>query len=359
MSLDNSHINEDLLEIIEVYLTSNTGAKNIDKQKTRTLIQQLISSFMGIQPRSGPPQFKLQIEDLFTRVDSIERQLYIHNFSYASCVREKIESKACDKDGKGKDQDDKDKENEEDLEADNEEDLKDLNGVKIEQNCEDGDNGKDDDEHGDGDNEDTKLENGDDRDSFDKIIDQKSDDSSKDQHTRPMEYTPHTEDHPQKPRISDVIDVYPKHTSSNKLFYGGHQFYVCFRFYYTLFERLLKAAELAKDLPKNKITDQMTSEDREKLINERYESFKEILKMYLAESFEPAVYEDCLRCIYGRDAGFLFSLDKILANLTRSLPSDELSVFVIDHCKELFNSGEELTSVGENVKYAQISFKVR
>lgn len=359
MSMDNLAINEDLLEIIEVYLAFNTGAKNIDKQKTRTLIQQLISTFMGLHGRPCQPQFRLQLDGLFDRVDAIERQLYIHNFSYAACVRDKIESKAVDKDGRPKDQEDKDKDIEDDGDADNDDDAKDMLDVKVEQNGDEGDNGKDDDDNGDGDQDDAKIENGDDRDSFDKIIDQKSEDSSKDQHTRPMEYTPHSEESLQRASISDVVDVHPKHNSTRKLFYGGHQFYVCFRFYYTLFERLLKASELARDLPPNKNTTPMAREEREALISHRYESFKEILKMYLAETIEPAVYEDCLRCIYGRDAGFLFSLDKILANFTRSLPSDELSTFVLDHSRELFTLGEEPAAVGESVKYAQISFKVR
>lgn len=359
MNFDNQAINEDLLEIIEVYLASNTGAKNLDKQKTRTLVCQLFSTFLDFQPRQGGIQFKLQSENLFEKVDAIERQLYIHNFSYAECVREKLESKSGEKEGKNKEVDEKEKEIDEEGEGDNEEEAKDTSVVKVEQNGEEADGGKDDEEIGDADAEDTKAENGDDRDSFDKIIDQKSDDSSKDQHTRPMEFLPYTAERLERASVGDTFDVYPKFSNFRKLFYGGHQFYVCFRFYYTLFERLLKASELARDLPINKVTAQMTSEEKEKLMADRYDMFKEIFKLYLSENIEAAVYEDCLRCIYGRDAGFLFCLDKIVANLTRSLPSDDLSLFVMENSKDLFSANIETTIVSENVKYSQVSYKLR
>jgi hypothetical protein len=349
MNFDESALNEDVLEAIEIYITHNSTARNIDKPKNRLLVTQLFSFYLGMRPRTGGAQVKLSLETVFEKIDSLERKLYIHNFSYAACVREKIECKAADKDGKSKEAEDVAKDNEEDADAEADEENKENPGVKIEQNGEEPEQHKEEDNNGEVESDYT----------FDKMVDNNSDDSSKDQHTRSMEYTMHDPHKPEKLNNNEFVNILPKQANGTKFFYGGPQFYICFRFYYTIFERLLKAAEMAKDLPSNRLIDEMSLEDREKLIIERYETFKEIFKLYLMESFEPAVYEDCLRCIFGRDAGFLFSLDKIIANFTRSLPTDEVSVHVLESCRALFNSGEEHPQVNELVQYAQVSHKLR
>jgi hypothetical protein len=349
MNFDESSLNEDVLEAIEIFITHNSTARNIDKTKNRLLVTQLFSFFLGMKPRPGGPVVKLSLESVFEKIDSLERKLYIHNFSYASCVREKIECKSADKEGKPKESDEATKENEEDADAEVDEENKEMGGVKIEQNGEEPEPQKEEENAGEQDSDYT----------FDKIVENNSDDSSKDQHTRSMEYIMASSHTLESPNNNEFVNVLPKQARGTKLFYGGHQFYICFRFYYTIFERLLKAAEMARDLPSNRLIEEMSLEDREKLIVERYETFREIFKLYLMESFEPAVYEDCLRCIFGRDAGFLFSLDKILANLTRSLPTDDVSVYVMENCKSLFNCNEEPPQASELVKYAQVSHKLR
>lgn len=349
MNFDQNSLNEDVLEAIEIFITHNSTARNIDKPKNRLLVTQLFSFFLGMKPRSGGPVLKLSLENVYEKIDSLERKLYIHNFSYAACVREKIECKAADKEGKPKETDEATKENEEDADAEADDENKETANIRAELNGEEPEQLKEEEIIAEPESDYT----------FDKIVDNNSDDSSKDQHTRSMEYTQYNPEKSERPNNNEFFNILPRQFQGSKLFYGGHQFYICFRFYYTIFERLLKAAEMAKDLPSNRLIEEMSLEDREKLILERYETFREIFKLYLMESFESGVYEDCLRCIFGRDAGFLFSLDKILANLTRSLPTDDVSVFVMENYKTLFNTGEELPQNNELVQYAQVSYKLK
>ena len=196
------------------------------------------------------------------------------------------------------------------------------------------------------------------------MIESQSHDSSKDNHTKSMNYQTQQEINEEAPNSNAFVVLIPRPIKESKIFFGGHQFYICFRFYYTLFERFLKAFELASEIPQNEDTLRMSSEEKYLLATERYETFKEILKLYLKENFDASIYEDCLRCIYGRDAGFLFSIDKIIGNIIKNIPSDELSAYVFESRKELFKDNqqtgdEETDSIAECIKYAAISQKMK
>jgi hypothetical protein len=221
------------------------------------------------------------------------------------------------------------------------------------------DNGKKDEDFKEDPNNLSSDERDDREDSFDKYLKSNSNDSQKEFHTRPMIYKSQLEISEEKPSANSFITFLPRPVTKSKLFFGGHQFYVCLRFYYTLFERFLKAMELSAEIPTTEDTRVYGEEERQRLAIERYDTFKEILKLYLKESFDSNIYEDCLRCIFGRDAGFLFSIDKIVNNIIKNLPTDDLSSFVLESRKELFSSPEEPDVVAESIKFSTISQKLR
>lgn len=186
--------------------------------------------------------------------------------------------------------------------------------------------------------------------------------SSKDSLNKVMRYL--SQEYEQTPQENnEFLTFFPRPTPNSKLFFGGSNFYVCFRFYYTMFERLLKAYELAMEIPENELTMHLTPQEKAQLGEERYDTFKEILKLYIKEPFESATFEDCLRCIYGRDAGFLFSIDKIVNNIIKNIPAqnDPLSAFVFEHSKEIFDlalPGED-SDAPEIIKYGKVCQKLR
>jgi hypothetical protein len=55
------------------------------------------------------------------------------------------------------------------------------------------------------------------------------------------------------------------------------------------------------------------------LSKERYHLFKLILMSLIKENLDVSIYEDSLRCIFGKDAGLLFFTDKIISNVSKFL----------------------------------------
>ena len=49
---------------------------------------------------------------------------------------------------------------------------------------------------------------------------------------------------------------------------------------------------------------------------------------FIKENQDINIYEDSLRCIFGKDAGQLFSTDKIISNVIKSLPNDDFATAV-------------------------------
>ena len=370
-------INEDVLEIIEVYVGFNASNKNGDKSKIRQCLTQLFTTYLEFEPKPSPSLMRFSLDaGLITAIDSIERKLYRHNFSYARCVKDKLDAKssADTKRSEVEEPDGEDMDEEEPTQNDlNNKDQKndspDKKDVKAEKDededepqREKNDDGKPqiNEKEEEPKEEDGKEEDGDEReDSFDKYLESNSNDSFKEQHTKPMVFKTQQEISGEHVSTNSFVSFVPKHKENSKVFFGGHQFYVCFRFYYTLFERFLKALELAREIPQNQDTQTMSHDEIEKLAQERYDTFKEILKLYLKESFDPSIYEDCLRCIFGRDAGFLFSIDKIVNNVIKNLPTDDLSTFVLETRKELFSKEDEMEATSEAVKYSTLSQKMR
>jgi len=382
-----------VLEIIEIFVSYNSNNKNGDKVKIRQFVSQLFNNFLEFKPRANPGLLKYGLDgSLVAAVDGIEKRLFKHNFSYAKCVKDKIDAKgAADSKGSGDskksegeeepNQDDMDledttknngnKEGKQDFNDKKDGDVSKIDNEDDDEKENDGqeklkngdtanaDNGKKDEDFKEDPNNLSSDERDDREDSFDKYLKSNSNDSQKEFHTRPMIYKSQLEISEEKPSANSFITFLPRPVTKSKLFFGGHQFYVCLRFYYTLFERFLKAMELSAEIPTTEDTRVYGEEERQRLAIERYDTFKEILKLYLKESFDSNIYEDCLRCIFGRDAGFLFSIDKIVNNIIKNLPTDDLSSFVLESRKELFSSPEEPDVVAESIKFSTISQKLR
>ena len=427
--LNNPKINNDVLEIIDLYIThTNSSFKASDKPKLRQGITQIFTNFLNLgaqtqqtQQTGGepaadlpvvpPPQVKYSLDrELVEKISSIEKRLFKQNFSYASCVMEKINSskdQAANQSGPASSEDGNNgadgaanegtEETRERVQNQNNGETGNHNSHRdgIQNGFGNDANGNVDDDEGDNDrnqqdtagqqqagtteNQGDNNANQQDRESADQRNQDGVDDdprngstfsgmlldseaSDKDVKKFIMSYLPQSYE-VKPPHENEFITFYPRPTPSSKLFFGGSNFYVCLRFYYTTFERVLKAYELAKDIPDNEVTAHLTAEERAQLAEERYETFKEILKLYIREPFESATFEDCLRCIYGRDAGFLFSIDKIVNNIIKNIPgpNDDLSTFVMENSRDIFDlcPQDDNSKVPEIIKYALVSQKLR
>ena len=58
--------------------------------------------------------------------------------------------------------------------------------------------------------------------------------------------------------INEPVIFLPRTHGKGKLFFSTHSFYLSLRFFYTLYERMLKAYELSFEITKNKNTVKFT-----------------------------------------------------------------------------------------------------
>lgn len=115
-----------------------------------------------------------------------------------------------------------------------------------------------------------------------------------------------------------------QHTRKTQIFFGNYSFYIFFRLFQILFERLNKAKEMSKNpqtnsdfaflLTGNKVHKPEENEDR-------YISFMNSLSGLLTGAKEQNVYEDECRSLFGIQAYILFTMDKLVTQLTRQLQS--------------------------------------
>ena len=192
-----------------------------------------------------------------------------------------------------------------------------------------------------------------DKDSFDKLIDESSNDSNKEIRSKMMKFQSREMMEKSPSSIHQHTDYYPKPRGKGKVFYSGQNFYLCFRFFYTLYERFLMAYELSLEIPKNENTSELTEEQKRELSEERYSIFIELVRSLVKENLDSAVYEDSLRCVFGNEAGIFFSLDKVMSNVLKSLPHDELSKWVIEQNNDLFGGEKNEEEFADIVKFSK------
>ena len=123
------------------------------------------------------------------------------------------------------------------------------------------------------------------------------------------------------------IDLFEPIPRPNEfVFYGTQNIYYLVRFYFTLYERLLKVYEISQEFEDNPKARLLTPEviivfkmrnikiikDKAKLSKERYDIFKWVLAHLIRNNIENEKYEDLLRCVYGNRAYLMFYVDRIV-----------------------------------------------
>ena len=124
--------------------------------------------------------------------------------------------------------------------------------------------------------------------------------------------------------MTQPVPYLPKKDKDSLVFYGTQKFYVFLRFVYTLYERVLKAYELCHEFEDNAKTRGLSIEEKSSLGEERYQAFKLILIYLLRPGSTSEIYEDLLRCIFGNNAFYMFTIQKILTSvsLTTTMVTD-------------------------------------
>lgn len=91
----------------------------------------------------------------------------------------------------------------------------------------------------------------------------------------------------------------------------------------------MKAYELSFEIEKkSQNIGNFSEEQKNKLATERYTLFLELIRSLVKEHLEVSVYEDSLRCIFGKDAGIFFTIDKILYNVSSHLSICDLKNYM-------------------------------
>ena len=114
----------------------------------------------------------------------------------------------------------------------------------------------------------------------------------------------------------------PKSTNENMVLYGTVNFYSFFRNFHCLYERIIKAMNLAErgleeQLERNPKLQTaykvLSNEKKESLINERYEQiFIRGLRSALRGDIDSTRYEDFCRYLLGSQSYLMFSIDKLV-----------------------------------------------
>lgn len=129
-----------------------------------------------------------------------------------------------------------------------------------------------------------------------------------------------------------------------RLFFGGTSFYIFYRLYQTLYERVALAVQLAR-APREKfvvveppkadsmqISKEKEQADREKkeadAKKDRYKEFVKLLYSFVSNTVDQNKFEDELRDLLGIQAFPLYTLDKLVVQLVKqiqSILSDDVS----------------------------------
>jgi len=115
------------------------------------------------------------------------------------------------------------------------------------------------------------------------------------------------------PAKSDKID--------SNIFFGNNSFYVFFRMFEVLYERLFKAKDLSKKQSANYTAIINANKSKSDEQSDKYKQFLKLLYHYLSGNKESGAFEDELRAIYGIQAYLLFTLDRVILQLTKHLQS--------------------------------------
>lgn len=154
--------------------------------------------------------------------------------------------------------------------------------------------------------------------------------------------------------VHTLIGQFFRPAGETGLFFGNNSFYVLFRFYHILYERLLEAKDMSEkalvSLPPP--ADAPTGEGEAR---PRLQSAEEIYRYYLEELLHPLIdgtlessrYEALCREIFGIHSYVLFTMDRLLRVLVKQI----LSIFLEETSSELYQlHGHELTRSKELIE---------
>lgn len=122
----------------------------------------------------------------------------------------------------------------------------------------------------------------------------------------------------------------PIKTPTSKLFYGTEHFMYFCRMFFTLYERILRAWEIANTFETNSRTEKLTAQvntcfgdilmngiaqEKTTLSKERYDAFKWVLVHLIRGDVDNIKYEDFIRGLFGKNAYALVVIDKIVGSV--------------------------------------------
>jgi len=126
-----------------------------------------------------------------------------------------------------------------------------------------------------------------------------------------------------------ISDFIPQTGNKDTMFYGTQHIFYLVRFYFTLYERFLKAYEISYEFEPNVKTANLSKEERKRISEERYETFKWVLIHLLRSNIESEKYEDLLRSLFGNKAYLMFYIEKIIHLIIitiQKLVNDEITM---------------------------------
>lgn len=109
--------------------------------------------------------------------------------------------------------------------------------------------------------------------------------------------------------------------SSQRSFFGPHQFYLLYRLFFFICERFEFVRKMSLEKIKSK---------------KLYNSFVKLLTYSICGHLEKIVYEDCLKTLFGDQAGVFFNLEKMMAQLFKVNFTGDFPSFVLELNKPIF-----------------------
>ena len=125
-----------------------------------------------------------------------------------------------------------------------------------------------------------------------------------------------------------------KKRNINRSFFGYYNFHNFFNHFLILYERLKFMKSLSKD-------------------QEVYEFLKQVMILNICNFIETELFEDIMGCLLENFSGFFLNLEKILININKEIPNQEIDRHVISLNKDLFNSKSSLVEETKQVKIQQ------
>eukprot|EP01103_Thecamoeba_quadrilineata_P004660 TRINITY_DN1443_c0_g1_i1.p1 TRINITY_DN1443_c0_g1~~TRINITY_DN1443_c0_g1_i1.p1 ORF type:complete len:441 (+),score=75.64 TRINITY_DN1443_c0_g1_i1:711-2033(+) len=160
-----------------------------------------------------------------------------------------------------------------------------------------------------------------------------------------------------------AVTLQEREDSLRNIFYGDTSFYLMFRYYQILYDRLSKAKELDNlSVSLQKFQDRFSTPPSEPSHRSKYEIFFELASNFQAGALDQQKYEDECREIFGMSSYLFFTLHKIVELLTKQISKiissqsclKQLEIYASGHNELIYQ--KEAALVIEQGKRFQIEF---